>query len=352
MSLTILNDLHLGAKRTGGTTPQSALALREYLLGYCYELLQSIEYDLLINGDFLDSFEIDMGDLLKIYDMFCDWLHDHPMSELIIGRGNHDISKDSSKTSSFDLLASLLKRRFSERVVIVTAPKLLNFSYCTAYMIPHLINQDAFDRALLDVPAVDYLFLHCNYDNMFAVMADHSLNLSVEQAKALPVGTIVIGHEHQAKIALKGKVQIIGNQFPSSVADCLGNMTFGPDDVKWYWQIIDGNESFRSQCWRSAGSFAEQDWQNLTEGPQFVRVTGKASAQQAGDVIAAISRFRGTSNAFVITNAVQIKGLEDSPLISASLEELQAFSVMPALLELLTADEQQIIKKLLEKQNA
>lgn len=352
MSVTIINDLHLGAKRSGGTTPQSALALREYLLGWYAELLSIAQEDLLINGDFLDAFEIDLGDLLKVYDLTCDWLHEHPMSDLIIGRGNHDISKDSSKTSSFDMLCGLLKRRFDPQVTIVTEPTLLRFPGCTAYMIPHVTDQNTFDQALLAVPEVDYLFLHCNYDNMFAVQADHSLNLSVEQAKALPVSTIVIAHEHQAKIALKGKVQIVGNQFPSSVADCLGN-DFTGVNVKWAGRISDSGhfERFCSMNLQE-GVFAEQGWQNLTEGPQFVRVTGKASAQQASDVIAAISRFRASSNAFVITNAVQIEGVDDEEMILASLEELQGFSVLSALLEILTPEEGVTVKKLLEKQHA
>lgn len=337
--LTTINDLHLGAKRTGGTTPTSAEALRRYLLDEFRDLINNVNTDLLINGDWLDAFWIDLRDLLQVYDITCNWLLKHPELRLYASRGNHDVAKDSTKTSSFDFLVSLLEGRFGAQVFPILAPTALPEH--DAYVIPHLVNQETFDAALSTVPEVSYLYLHCNYDNEFAVHADHSLNLSEAQAKALPVKHTIIAHEHQAKTALDGKVVVVGNQFPSSIADCLNNATkhylVGTDRVCW---------------WEAARDFAEQDWRNLENGPRFVRVVGEASAQQASDVVAAIARFRAATDAFVVTNAVQIAGLSDGDQLSSSLEQITSFSVLEALLEILTPAEGATVKKLLEGSNA
>ncbi len=344
--LAVINDLHLGAKREGGTTAASAAALREYLLLRYQSLLDVTELDLLINGDLFDTFSIDLGDLLKAYDITCAWLEKTDRI-LLLSNGNHDIAKDSTKTSSFALFAGLLERAYPDKVKVINDPTVLpEYDAC---VIPHLINQETFDAAIEAVEPCSKLYLHCNYDNPFAVHSDHSLNLSEAQAKKLPVEFIIFGHEHQAKTALQGKVIIVGNQFPSSVADCLGN------DKKFMLVGLTLMEVW-AHAYATQGllpvNFQEQDWQNLQNGPRFVRVTGKASAQQAGDVIAAIARFRATSDAFVITNAVEIAGLDDNESLSVSLEQIKAFSVMDALLEILTPEEGAVVKKLMENDRA
>lgn len=338
-TLTTINDLHLGARRTGGTTIASSDKLRWYLLDQYKTLLGCIKTDLLINGDWLDTFSIDLRDLLQVYDITCEWLIANPTLKFYPAAGNHDRSKDSTKTSSFDFLSGLLSRRFPSQVFPINEPMALPDH--NAYVIPHVINQETFDAAIAAVPPVDTLYVHANYDNDFAVHADHSLNLALWQARALQVKTIVFGHEHQAKTAMNGKVLVVGNQFPSSIADCLGN------SEKSY---LVGTE--RVECWSAPGSFEEQDWQNLSNGPQFVRVVGKARSDQAGDVVAAIARFRATSDAFVITNAVEIAGLDDNESISSNLEQINNFSVLGALLEILSEEEGAVVKQLLEKQNA
>lgn len=336
-TLFCANDLHLAAKRSGGTTTLSALALREYLLQSFKNLLSQVDGDLIINGDWLDSYTVDSGDLLRTYEITCDWLcKGH---KLWCSRGNHDAVVDSTKTSSFDLLVSLLEHRFPEQVFGISEPTAIPEH--DAYVIPHLINQAAFDEAVSNVPGVKTLYLHVNFDNFFALQADHSLNLTVEQAKSLPVEKIIIAHEHTGRSELNGKVLVVGNNFPSSISDCLNNTE------KSY---LKGWE--RKVFWRASDSFVEQDWQALasvSENAEFVRVTGKATSAQAADVIAEISKYRATSSAFVVSNAVEIAGLDDNTTLSLSQEQITSFSVLDALTELLDKDENAIIKSLLEK---
>lgn len=332
MSLTVLNDWHIGCIRTGGTTPATAYQLRQDLLQQFESMLDVIDTDLLINGDLFDGPAISMADLLRTYQVLHAWLQ-RTGESLRLSDGNHDLAKTSTNFSSFQFLARLLLDAFPEQVTHIEGAGQMTPH---GYVIPHVANQDLFNLELAKVPACDYLFVHCNYDNEFAVESDHSLNLSREQAEALPVKHIVFGHEHQAKTALGGKVVIVGNQKPSSVSDCLGN-----DDKELFEILADGSYGL-STCWQAAGDYAELPWQEINgyEGPErFIRVTGTAAADQAATVVQAISRFRAASSALVITNAVKIEGVDDAAQLALSHEEITAFNVSAALAELLTPEE-------------
>jgi metallophosphoesterase superfamily enzyme len=334
-SLYIINDLHIGAVRTTGCTPETAYKLRQELLEGYRALLGKVDSDLIINGDMFDSSNISLADLLSAFQITCEWLGKG--HKLFASKGNHDNAKNSTNYASFEMFCRLLEHQFPVQVQAITEGTLIRPDM---YVLPHVQNQDTFNAELAKVPACDYLFLHCNYDNNFAVESDHSLNLSEAQAKDLPVKHLVFAHEHQAKTALNGKVVIAGNQFPSSVSDCLGNET------KRMLKITDtGIESI--ETWSAEGDYSEQDWQSLEDTGRFIRVVGKATAEQAAQVISAIAKFRSSAKALVITNAVKVEGVSDQEDLELSHEEITSFDVMSALLDLLTPEEGTKIKALL-----
>ena len=343
--LTHINDLHVGVGRSGGTTPASAYALRMYVLDELFKLLQQTNDDLVVNGDLFDSFLVPMHDFLQTYFMFRDWLIKHPGKRLILVPGNHDLSKNATLKSSFDALAMLLYSEFRTRVAVVNEPTTMHYEGVTYHFIPHMPNQELFDLALTRVPVgTKYLFLHCNYDNKFAMQQDHSLNLSPDQARAAPVERIIIAHEHQRKIALTGKVILPGNQIPTSVADCLGNAD------KHYLRLLP-DKIEHIPVWQRDKVFTRADWRELVNvGPdwQFVRVEGTATAAEAGLVVQQIAKLRSTHKAFVISNAVQIEG-NDLSKLSVSLEQIKQFDVLTALLKYLSPAEGKVVKKLLEE---
>lgn len=337
MNLTIINDTHIGAMRSGGTTPTTAYELRQWLLQQLEQVVE-MSSSLLVLGDLFDTANVPMTDLLQTWQIFRN--HVANGAPLVLVAGNHDLSKNSMQLSSFQFLCKLLQAEFGDRVTCVFEPQML--AHEGVYVIPHLPNQDLFNLALESVPACTYLLLHCNYDNGFATESDHSLNLSPEQAAKVPAKHIIIAHEHQASRRLEGKVIIPGNQFPSSVADCLGN------DSKKLTLLQDDTFAFIG-TWTASGSFSEQDWRELKDdGSQFIRVVGEASAAEASEVVTAISKFRSKSKALVITNAVQVAGVEDAAQIQVSLEEIKAFDVLTALLECLDPPEQEVIRQLLK----
>jgi DNA repair exonuclease SbcCD nuclease subunit len=347
MTLTVVNDWHLGANRSAGTTPATAYQLRQDLLTAAEEILYSVTGDLLVNGDLFDGPDIPRADLLQAVRIFGDWLTRAPGS-LFLANGNHDLDKNSTRLSSFQFFAQLLLEMHGPARVAHIAEG-TSLPRHDAYVIPHVANQDLFNMELAKVPACRFLFVHANYDNQFAVEADHSLNLSKEQAEQLPVEYIVFGHEHQARTELGGKVVIVGNQFPSSISDCLGNQ----DKALFCTYQANRAASYALHTtWQDINDFgkvdySEQDWRGLTDVGRFIRITGTATAAEADKVVTAIGRFRREAKALVITNAVKIEGVDDGAEMTLSHEDVTSFNVLEALREYLGPDDAAEIDKIM-----
>lgn len=356
MKYTVLNDLHLGVIRSGGTTQESASALRAWAMKSYGELLNAASGHVIINGDMFDTYNVPLTDLLDAYQITSDWLHYGEGASLTLIPGNHDLSKNSANIGSFQLLAHLLIARFPNQVRYLQGGNWVDEAD-GIYAISHVPNQDLFDLELGRVPeGVKTLLLHCNYDNTFACASDHSLNLMRDQAKVLVKRgiTVVLGHEHQGRTMMGEKVIIVGNQFPTSIADCLPHGEGQKDGTK-YLLTIDGEDMELVPTWgekQAIGDYEEVDWQTLGSSlveADFVRVTGKANASQAADVIKSISKLRQKSEAFVITNAVKIEGVEGEMEIAESVEDIRAVNVMDMLLESLDSEQQVVVRKLLEE---
>jgi DNA repair exonuclease SbcCD nuclease subunit len=348
MTLTCVSDWHLGANRSAGTTPATAYQLRQDLLRAGADILNNINGDLLVNGDLFDGPDIPRADLLAAVHMFSDWLA-RGTGDLFLANGNHDLDKNSTRLSSFQFFAQLLVSLYPERVAHITEGTHLDQH--DAYVICHMPNQDLFNLELAKVPACRFLFVHCNYDNQFAVESDHSLNLSKEQAEQLPVEYIVFGHEHQGRTELGGKVVIVGNQFPSSISDCLGHTD------KQLLVVRDDGRYEMHTTWEPVGivtgiDYSEQDWRGLTDTGRFIRVTGTATAAEADKVVTVLGRFRREAKALVITNAVKIEGVADGAEMVLSHEDVTSFNVMEALREYLGPDDAAEVDKIMGEENA
>ena len=332
MTLRVLNDTHIGAIRSAGTTAASQQALRKYILERFQKLLPATG-DLLINGDLFDSYSAPMHDVLFTYEILADWLHEHQTARLYNSAGNHDLAKSSNVMSSFQFLGRLLTRQFPTRYVHIEQPTEMPYGY----VIPHLANQEFFNNALSGMPPTKRLFLHCNLGNKFAETADQSLNLSLLVLDKLPCDEVILGHEHKHRTV--GKAVVIGNQIATSVADWLG-----PD--KYYADLDVATHLFR--CAEKQKEFKQINWLDLKEiqtDAIFIQVTGTASADQAFEVVSTINKFRKSSSAFVVSNAVDVTA-DDGSVFSANLESVKAFSILQSLKESLTAGEYNKIKEL------
>src|SRR6266571_2250155 len=340
--MLVINDLHLGVNRSGGTTPLTHATLLAYTHEKFEQLLDigSPDGHVLINGDLFDGFLVSNAVLLRTYAELAVRLGDGRIGMLYLARGNHDVSKDSTKLSSFDLLAALLTDSYPNSVIVINDPTMIAWGGgAEGWVVPHAPNQDIFDLwvSIVKDDPTPFVFLHCNYDNGFAAESDHSLNITKEQCAALEaagVSKIILAHEHQQGTRPNGVV-IVGNQFPTSVSDCLGNT------YKRALQI-DGGQISEVVTWEDKGSYFECEWSKLDQIPedaQFVRVKGEASDEQAAAVLEAVSQLRKKHSAFVVTNAVVVNGRALDVSAIEAVEQVQQFDVTEFLFDNLSADQ-------------
>lgn len=345
--MIILNDIHLGVNRRAGTTPATSKALKDKLQSQLASFLAPHRDEhLVIAGDLFDQFEVDYTDILQVYDTIDSFLSDHG-SKVTLIRGNHDASAKGDRVSSFEFLATILQSRFHCVEVINGTLTAIGENI---WAIGHADNQDLFDiemqRAIDTMPKGSNLILHCCYDNKFTEESDHSLNLSPEQAKKLADAEIdiMLAHEHQARHVKN--VWVLGNQWPSSVADCMGN------DKKFAHRVHDGVIDM-IETWDAATDFVRVDWRKLFDDEipdtvSFIRVEGEASASEAADVISAIAKFRSRRNTLVVSNAVRVDGVDQmEELASVSFDTIKSFDVLAELMGLLDEKEKDVIRRLL-----
>lgn len=354
MSTLCISDLHLGVNRQSGTTPASAQALQSYLLESFDTLInQHLDKDLLIAGDLFDAFTVDSVTLLRTYETLANWLQDSGR-KLTLLRGNHDWRAKADAVSSFNLLGSILLQQFgSDKIQVVNNPTLVAEA---VYCIPHLANQDLFNMEIEKAADLkDHLIiLHANWSNNFATRSDHSLNVNEEQARVILANgnRMFFGHEHQRRTCMSGGVMLAGNQFPSSISDCLSHGAAQTDGKKFAHIIEDDRSIAALQVWSAAENYAEVDWQELDNAPAlaFLRVVGKATAAQAADVVDRIANLRRNSDAFLIGNAVQVEGVAGmDELAGASFESVKSFDVLGSLLDQLDEREATVVKELMRE---
>jgi DNA repair exonuclease SbcCD nuclease subunit len=338
--------------RSGGTTPLTYATLIEYTHEQFDKLLDigSPDGHVLIGGDLFDGFLVSNAVLLRTYASICARLQSREIEMLFLSRGNHDLSKDSTKLSSFDLLGALLVDAYPQSVVVITEPTMIEWGGSTAaWVVPHAPNNDIHDLWIEQVRSepTPFVFVHANYDNGFAAESDHSLNITKEQCAALEaagVSKIIFAHEHQQGTRPNGVI-IVGNQVPTSVSDCLGN------SYKRALQISEGKIS-EVVTWTDKGSYFECDWAKLDQIPQdaqFVRIRGEATDEQASTVLEAISTLRKRHSAFVITNAVIVNGRSLDVSSMEAVEQVQTFDVLEFLYSNLDDDQVAYLKKLREE---
>lgn len=353
----IFNDLHIGVLRRSGVTPQSQEDLRQYIFGQVKRLLCAANgSNAILLGDVFDSFDVTSRDWIDTYLLLADWCNTNKGYKLILVAGNHDISSRALKIASFETLGVVLgKQHHNVKVVGID-----EFHQYEGYIwiASHHRNQELFDlrlnKILEAVQPNDFVLLHANYQNPFAERSDHSLNVSEDQALEFTKRgvTLVFAHEHQHRHEIPhgtpadgGSVVCLGNQIPTSVADCLGN------ESKYFWELK-GGDLQKHVCWNYRGDNGYQalDWRSLDPDcpAKFIRVVGDALNAEAAAVIDAIHRFRQKSSAFVITNAVKIEGIAEIGDLPETFEVAKKFDVMDFVYRQLDSAEVEIIRKIAE----
>lgn len=308
MKTLIINDLHIGVKRRAGATPQSRKDLDKWMMLQFAKLLTIPHDRLIILGDLCDSRTIPehlMKDVIAL-------LYG---KEPYIVLGNHCLGGVGDHTmSSTEFI--------SEMVGCPAINKPMNLTG-NLYIVPHMFNQEAHEKAISECPDTAILLTHCNIDSPFS-QGDHSLNLSKEEIQDLGDRgvDVVAAHEH-ARRDYKGVVHIIGNQFPSSISDCLHGNSFAC--------IIEDEEISFIPTWTPEGDYLECDYTEIHNTPhKFIRINGTCSIVEYPAIVREIAQLRKTSDAFIISNNVKVK-ISETETITA--EEVTNFNILELLLE-------------------
>lgn len=353
--LLILNDLHLGVQRASGTTPASAEALRGWLHDQHDALIndpQFIAHDLAYNGDLFDQFMVPLADTVRVADSWHVWLATHD-GKIHVGRGNHDISKDSSRVSMFDFICTMMKSAYPTRFFSYVEFGQINDK---TFILPHCINQEEFDVALtgaLQIPDGTVLLLHANYDNQFSANSDHSLSVTIEQAQKFKAKgcKLLFGHEHAMSVDNENNVFITGNQFPTSIADLIETPT------KYYAEIVDGCIEIFPMPYGEV-LLQQVDWKDVEtmgEYCRFIKVVGNVSVEENVKVVEVVSALRAAAvNTFVVANGVHVVQADEiGGGMALTGEEIRAVNVFDFLYEHLSPEQIVVVKRLVaEESNA
>jgi len=255
--MRIFTDPHIGRRAGAHTSHESSTWLDSAI--HSNALTASATNDTVVCvGDLFDKSHNKEVDLLKGLEVAeqCD----------LILAGNHDLSNRDNTKTSIEVVEEVHSNLCRAKVNEVLIDHHEDDEGVTFSIIPHHSSQDLFDQAIKkacenpiggDLGKQDIIFLHCNFNNPFA-QNDASLNLSTEQAAALLecYKYIVMGHEHNHRWEMGGRLLICGNTHPTS---------FGDIGDKFYWDYtVDGGFT-KTKIWDKATNYIKMPVRELLE---------------------------------------------------------------------------------------
>lgn len=193
-----LGDPHLGRKfRTG--VPLHRIGDREAMVWRDFEAsLMGMTTPLHVcMGDLFDKFTVPPEVVLRTYRIYREAAETHPETDFVILQGNHDVSRDTARGSSFDLFAELV-RDISNIVVITTVEEINGYGF---------VPFDAFtpveDQCRLLSDNLKTVFMHHDYTDFGG---DHVIPTKLLKSKGIT--TVINGHDHLARSEARHGVEV------------------------------------------------------------------------------------------------------------------------------------------------
>jgi hypothetical protein len=295
----------MGVRRSAGTTPESRLALEKWMFEQFDKCLAIPHDKLLIAGDLFDKRSVPEHIMFEVIKRLR-----HEDCSIMLG--NHCLGgvNDQLTLSSAEFVAKL------SGCEIISEPTVWEGLYC----IPHLFNQQRHEEAIAEVPDDVILVTHANIDNPWA-SGEHSLNLSLEEIKALELRgvTVLAAHEHANR--KQGIVTVLGNQYPSSIADALGGSKF--------CHILEDGVLTPIETWNPTDFVEMHHSEMYPTDVRFIRITGECAVAEYAEVVRKIAAYRKTSKAFIVASSVKPITKEQAKLEQ---NEVDQFNIMELLL--------------------
>lgn len=284
--ITFFTDPHLGRNAASHTTPDSRKKLDDAL--YSRAIYASTLY-----GDPT----VCVGDLFhKAHNpesIIVQGINVASGCDLIIA-GNHDLPNRADAVPSLGVLAHALN---ADRNMVVctdvgeTMIYACNIDGIAVTSIPHHSSQDLFEQAIDDACSFggEIVCLHANFESPYTDGVNTSLNLTTELAAKLltEFKYIVMGHEHNHRWEMDGRLLILGNTHPTSFSDI---------SHKYAWRYDTENSQFyKSHLWNMDYFYTKIEVTDLLDGLsevdippmiEFIEVVGKVHSTQESHTLA------------------------------------------------------------------
>lgn len=223
-TIQTIGDPHLGKSFKNGV-PRNRLGDREGMVKEVFKtLLKSPSDYTVILGDLFDKFQINNETLESVANIIATCASENPSKKYIILSGNHDLSKDSSRVSSFELLASYFRdsngfnnvefiSQYREPIVIPEVKTLLYFSHYNPFKSLDDELQTLNIRNMFKSVQFKIAFGHwdtIDYDS------NKYINRKIPEVVLRDFNLIVTGHEHKPtfKIIEDRNILISGSMQP------------------------------------------------------------------------------------------------------------------------------------------
>ncbi len=166
--------------------------------------------------------------------------------------GNHDVSNRTDSIGTMELLENTYNTVPAVMNKCKPVVRITNEAVLT--LVPHTNSQELFEKTLTKLAEdtshkkAELLLLHCNYEIPWEAN-ETTLNLTKKVAKKLleRFDYILIGHEHNYREALDGRVVLLGSVHPTN---------FGDISDKYRW-TFDGTEVKKHLVWEKAKHFKQ-----------------------------------------------------------------------------------------------
>lgn len=327
-SFIVFSDPHLGRNTTANTTPMSRQKLQQALSKQVEWITSMYDVPVVCGGDFFDKYS-------NTEDVIEDAARYYQKLDYCIA-GNHDVINKEGEIGSLRLLDSLYPDRcdfnpvdgagYFQRQIIPGV---------NLYSVPHVSSQETFEKVLqelinlnINLDEKNILLLHCNYNLTFSGLTDSTLNVSKDKAEGLltTFDYVLMGHDHSPQEHLGGRFIVIGNTHPTSFSD-ISDKRF----LRWNG---DGFDSI--PIWtQDKGGYIEVDWnfeiegdpigwQDLLDGAQFVKLTGKAKSSDMKE----ISRLMKTiwkehaDTLYGLKMAIEVEGMKTAEVDKIDVDSL------------------------------
>lgn len=291
------SDYHIGTNLSTHTTHASRAALKDALFNQAMKVTDQPGSHY-IGGDLVNSYKNDESTIhqaLTILSRVTSCL-----------MGNHDVTNRADSLGTMELLEPVVD--MVPAVMNQCVPQEFDEGEVFITMVPHTNTQGMFETTLYGLGnkamarrETQILVLHCNYELPWE-SNETTLNLTEEMAKKLleVYDLILIGHEHNHRKALGGRVILMGNIHPTN---------FGDISDKYRWEFEDGVLS-KVLVWSKDDHYIEIEPfsdDEIDKDIQFIKVIGNVDAADYPKYCRWLADlWKANDQCYAIRNAVEI----------------------------------------------